>query len=307
MNIEELVKKLPKWARSAVLSAPQNYSEVLRKINDQHLSSLAQALWELDKLGIIGFGYRCFWQNGDTAIFSLNKDWHDLIKLDGFIALNNTYIRDELISAIKNEVNIITRTRDKTNNTYLSLLNKTSVNNGILIYNHSDSRIEIFFFNCLTPNDRDLLLNKVRLIQELINLSKYVLREIIDAKEMLSMRSRCLNKKQIKICFKNKTNEKQEKKTNFTNVFVRGSVISLSRCDLECMYFLQYGSSITHIASSVGKSAATIKDRIESLKNKLNVCTKNELIDIAKQDLNFLLCDSKYNKNKPYRFSNYEK
>ncbi|MDG1437080.1 MAG: hypothetical protein P8P83_04830, partial [Rickettsiaceae bacterium] len=129
-----------------------------------------------------------------------------------------------------------------------------------------------------------MLLNQIELLQSFINESKNTLKKILISNQMNAFKKPCLNQSQIKTCFK------QDDK-HFNNIIInyKGKNITLTPLDIECLHYLQFGSSITHIAQSVNRSPAAIKDRIRSLKNKVNVQTKEELTLIARQELEIII------------------
>ena len=296
MNYIDFLDVLPKWCKEALRNAPPEYKLTLKSLSSSNLESLATFLNTIDGLGVLGFGYRCFWKSGETSIFAFNSDWNDLMKIEGFNSLNLEFIANELSLIIKNKINLVTRTRDKTSNNYLLELDKTSVNNGIVLYNQSLCKIEVFYFQCLSPNDRDYLLNKTKLLQSLIDGCKPILRSLVDSKEMNLFKTPCLSKEQKLVCFSSGY-LKNTTALNGVNVTINGINIELSSIDIECLFFLKFGGSVTQIAQCVGRSPSAIKDRIQSLKAKFNIHTKDELTSIARNDLAFLTKDLGYINN----------
>jgi len=295
MNYTDFFAALPIWCQEALESAPLEYTLVIKNTSSCNLEILVRFLKIVDELGVLGFGYRCFWKNGETSIFAINRDWHNLMKIEGFNALNLDFITNELLLVVKNKINIVTRTRDKANQKYLLALDKTSVNNGIVLYNYSACKIDVFYFNCSAPEDRDVLLSKIAMLQTLVDECKTVLRYFLDSKEMSVHRSFCLNKEQRLLCFQN--GYLKNTAQSGVNININGKNLKLSLIEMECLFFLKFGGSVTQIAQCVGRSPSAIKDRIQSLKIKFNIHTKDELISIARKDLAFLTKDLEYINN----------
>jgi len=230
-----------------------------------------------------GFGYRVFFQNGDTSIFTANKDWDELVKLDGFLGVNLDFVKNELMFCVKNNIKILTRSRDNVSGNYLSILNKTSVNNGIVVYNYSSSKIEVFYLHCASPSERNFILNKCDLVQTSIDKTKQALHAIINSEFLKTERCKCLTREQLSLCFGGGV----VKSTSYS-VDINGRTSRLSPAEIECLFFLKFGSSSSQIAKNIGRSQSSIRDRINSLKSKLNVDTKEELSSIARNELKFL-------------------
>ena len=296
MEYNKFFKGLPEWCKQSLKEAPVNYELLLKKSKPHELLFLSKYLKVISGYGITGFGYRIFWQNGDTSIFALNKDWYGLIKNEQFNALNLDYIKNELLLAIKNNINVITRSRDKLDNQYLIELNRTSVNNGIVVYNFFPLTIEVNYFQCLYPSGRDLLLSKIPLIQTLLEECRPVFKNILCSQEFSFIKQQCLNKTERSICFQ-RGNSDNMISTTVTATY-KGQNIRLSFTEIECLYFLKFGGTVPQIAQCVGRSASSIKDRIRGLKTKLNVQTKKELICISRNELACLRPSS----HKPSKF-----
>lgn len=283
----DILDFLPKWCKESLINGPFNYRAAIRKFSAKDQENFIKFVNAIDKLGVMGFGYRCFWKNGETSIFALSEDWNTLDSSNGFKQLHMDYIKAELIYAATNNINVLTRTRDKIEHEYLKKLNTTSVNNGIVIYNYSQTRIEVFYFNCSNPNDRDFLLNKLGILQNLINECKSVFKNIIDCTEMQELKKICLNKEQKYICFKD--NSFNNKTIAGLELTIKGRSLKLSSTDVECLQFLYYGGSIKQIASCIGRSVHATKDRIDILKIKLDVDTKEGLILLVRNEMSFLI------------------
>jgi DNA-binding CsgD family transcriptional regulator len=283
MRYNLFLSKLPKWCREALTNSPLEYKNSFQNTSAESLSKLIAFFTKIDNLGVMGFGYRCFWENGKTSILAMNKEWHGLIQSSGFKLVNLAFVKSELLLAVRNNTNFLTRSRDKINNEYLLKLDSTSVNNGIVLYNYSRTRIDVFYFHCPTPEDRDFLLNKISDIQSLIDENTRILRSIIDSHEFHSLKTPCLNQEQRLICFCN--NNLDDLASHHTNIDINGKNVRLSPAELECLFFLKFGSSVTYIAECVGRSTSAITDRIQSLKAKLNVQTKDELTLFARNEL----------------------
>ena len=157
------------------------------------------------------------------------------------------------------------------------------------MYNYYPLKIEVYYFNCLNPNDRDLFLNKISFLQTSLDGCKTIFRQILDSEEMRFLKVPCLNKEQKEVCFNN--GSVKNKTLHGTTIVLDGKKIKLSFVDMECLYYLKFGSSITQIAQCVGRSSSTIKDRIKSLKIKFDVQKKEDLVNIARSDLSFLTKD----------------
>lgn len=286
MPYKDFISKIPKWCQAALESAPQNYATSLAGSSSADLKCIIEFLQSINQLGVLGFGYRTFLKSGSTSMLALNADWHELMQVEGFEETNLKFVTDELLLAVRNNIRVLTRTRDKTDSNYLSQLDQTSINNGIVIYNYSPTQIEVSYFHCLEPHDRDFLLNKTQVIQSLIDQSKPALRRLISAENMKLLYRPCLNQQQLKVCFSNLGS--MAKSNGAVDVAINGKTIELSNIDIECLYFLKFGGSTTHIAECVGRTPSAIKDRIRSLKDKFDIQTKNELVYVARNELAFL-------------------
>jgi DNA-binding CsgD family transcriptional regulator len=290
MKYKNFLLELPSWCREALISAPLEYKNIIQNTSSDSLNKLINFFKEIDDLGVMGFGYRCFWKNGETSIFAINKEWYDLVNIAGFKLLNLAFVRSELLLSVKSNTNFLTRSSDKINNEYLATLDCTSINNGVVLYNYSRSRVDVFYFHCVNPEGRDFLLNKLNVIQALLSKNIEIFRCIIDSNEFSSFRTHCLNQEQRLMCFNDSSSNNII--SHGANININGRDVKLSSTDIECLFFLKYGSSITYIAERVGRSPSTIKDRMRSLRDKLHVQTKDELTLLARKKLAYLTKDS---------------
>ena len=108
------------------------------------------------------------------------------------------------------------------------------------------------------------MLSKIDLIQSLIDECSMKFRSLVESNEMKMFKNPCLTKEQILTCFQSGySNNKRP-----FNAKINGKSINLSSLEIQCLFFLKFGSSAVQIAECLCKSQSTVKDRIESLKTK---------------------------------------
>ena len=95
MEYNSCLASLPEWCKKALRSSPIQYKVALEKISLLDLQILSNFIQNISDIGVSGFGYRCFWNNGDTSILALNEDWHNLVKDKEFEKLNLAFIKEE--------------------------------------------------------------------------------------------------------------------------------------------------------------------------------------------------------------------
>tara|TARA_B110000967_G_C18847049_1_gene542556 strand:- start:1371 stop:1667 length:297 start_codon:yes stop_codon:yes gene_type:complete len=74
MEYNSFLASLPEWCKKALKSSPIQYKVSLEEISLLDLQVLSNFIQNISDIGVSGFGYRCFWKNGDTSILALNED-----------------------------------------------------------------------------------------------------------------------------------------------------------------------------------------------------------------------------------------
>jgi DNA-binding CsgD family transcriptional regulator len=281
--LDSFFKELPEWAIDALENNVDKNKKILKSLNMEQLNLLTDFFNDISRIGVNGFGYRVFFQNGNTSIFTVNKDWDRLVKIDGFLRVNLDFVKNELMFCAKNDIEVLIRSGDNVSGGYLSVLKGTSVNNAVVMYNYSCSKIEVFYLHCATPIERNFILNKCHLVQISIDKAKQALNSIMNSEYLKGERYRCLTRGDLSLCF-----SKKDVKPNTCNVSTEGKISKLSPAEIECLFYLKFGGSSSQIAQNIGRSESSVRDRIRSLKNKLNVSTKEELSSLARGELEFL-------------------
>ncbi|NRB10849.1 MAG: helix-turn-helix transcriptional regulator [Rickettsiaceae bacterium] len=286
-NIFNSGLSFPQWFIDAINTCPCEYKKLLSRMDIAKKILLLDFISYISKLGVAGFGYRNFDITGNSVLFPLSKDWNELNKDILFSTSLEEYVVQELLYAVKNQQRIITRSGDKIDNRYLKFLAGSSVNNGVVIYQFNNVKVNVFYIVCADVRVRDFVLNKLEVIENLIGRVMSVLRWIIQTEEMRRETIRCLTKEQINIVF----SSSYQSTGNMGDMYVevKGDKIKISCKEVECLAYLQYGITMKSIADFIGKSPFTIKDRVESLKNKFNVATKKDLVFLARNQLGHIL------------------
>lgn len=282
---------IPKWFLEAV-----DNSETDQLLNHEMPQEAREVflrfISNISDLGVIGFGCRHFDNNGKTKLFTISKDWNKIKKDSRFKSCLKNYLVKELLSVSSNKQKLVTRSEDKIDDKYLEYLSNSSINNGVVFYRFDTKKIEVFYFVCAEVRIRDFVISNMSYINRLINEAFSSIKWIMESNLVSDAAIQILTKEQIKIIFSD------TKYGDKTIIFkFNGGTISLSLCEIECLSYLQHGSSIAFIAKIIGRSPLTVRDKVNVLKEKLQVKSKKDLTCLANTELSQVLEQFEFNKN----------
>ncbi len=262
-----------------IKAALAEYKLVINRMSDEKQHNLYNMLFTLQKLGVIGFGYRIFDLEGNSALFSTSIKWNKIHQDKEFEQSLKEHMCYEVLAAKKNKQSLFTRTGDKINTSYLAKLQKAGINNSVVKYIFTKNQVEAYYFVCSSPEQRDLVLDNLFLINNLITKSKASLDFITNSKEFSLKKAKIFSKHIIdRVWSKNFTRSNHE----IINFYIEDKLVPLTLREAECLAFIKWGVSNINIAQNLKVSVSTIKETISSLKDKLSVLTRKELINVIR-------------------------
>jgi len=239
---------------------------------------LIDALADMGKYGVDSFGYRQIYKNGYSSLFSTNPSWKAIDKTSEFLKSMRSHMGCEIIQAKYSNRTLVTRSSDKVHTDFLSKLESSQVNNSVVKYIFKKSFVEVFYYMCNTekPETRDIMLNNMDCINFLQNKITQVLHKISESKKFRGDQELVLDPGVSREVLGSKLN-----KSKTYNILLLNQEINFTYRELECLILLKFGCNNNFIAPKLGVSIHTIKSYISSLKNKLGVSERSELIEIC--------------------------
>lgn len=267
------------------------YEQILKNMNPLQRKILFNDLMMLSKCGVDSFGYRQIDKEGNSNVFSTCKKWISIPKSIEFNKQMLQHMNNEVYIAKHNNFNYITRSGDKIDNIYLQTLNEYGVNNSIIRYNFYLNRIDIYYFMFNNASSRDIVINNINTLNNIIISIQNPLEQIGQSKVFQSNKILLLEKKVIHSIWKPSLSNLifADNKRNKIELSYLDKALYLSQREIQCLALIRLGISNKAIAKNMNISVLTVKDYISNLKRKLSVSTRDDLIFTAqKLDLNYL-------------------
>ena len=252
---------------------------LLKKMSINKINNLIDGLVQMKKFGIDSFAIRTIDKKGYSAMFCTSILWPELTKDQVFIEDFKKHVSAELVHSYRNKVRIISRSGDKTYSSFLQKLQMAGQNNSIITNDFYKDKIEIIYFmaNPEFPQDRDVILNNLKQLNFIKDNLNSVLKEFLASKTFQLKKKLLLSNSAINIIWEKDTQEKKP-----INLFLHNKEIILTIRELECLSLLMFGASNIFIADTLNISVETVKSHLSNLKSKLDVSSRQELIEISK-------------------------
>ena len=253
------------------------YLPIVNLFSKQMKNDLLEGLQELKDSGVVDYGKRVIQKNGYSTMLTTSKIWIDAFNTK---RINENMIRhmsEEVLYVRKNNLTLITRSSDKQTSEYLKTLEILGLNNGLLKYYFYRDRIEITYFVGRQEDSyaRDIFFNRISLLEKAETKMLPALIGISASKSFNKQQDIVINPHimnaivgKINIPAHNPRREKS-------------FIGSLNHRDVVYLSYLKFDCSDRFLAHKLAVSESTVKQGLCDLKLKLNVKTREDLINIA--------------------------
>jgi hypothetical protein len=254
---------------------------LLTKLPTNKINDLIYRLEQMKEFGVDSFATRIVDKKGRSAMFCTHLFWPELIKDQKIANDFKKHISVELVRSYKNKTKIISRSRDQTYSPFLEQLDKAGQNNSIIINNFLEDKIEITYFmaNADTPQHRDLILNNLQRLDYIKAQLQPLFKEIYKSNEFQLKKELLLSNAAINTLWK-----QEGVKRETVDFILENKNFSLSSREIECLSLLRTGASNRFISDELNISIETVKCHVLHLKSKLQVSSRQELIELSKNE-----------------------
>ncbi len=241
------------------------------------------------------FGYRVFFQDGNSFDISNNFPWTDFCKENFGDVLIPQYEK-ELLSVLREEQVHFFRSGDPDpQNAFLSALYEKDVWNTLSFYRKSGNVIEGFYFASTrkNPSITEQYLGNLKFFERFSLYFKEKLPDIISLEEMkneargITVSPLIFQQQSSLVSKEGKALKDFVSHTPIHKFFltVEGEEISLSSQEFKCLALLSRGQTAKQIAKTLHISPRTVESYLGTVKNKLKVGSRAQLIRLFR--LNF--------------------
>lgn len=263
--------------RPEVIDAIGLYRDVLESMSRKDFNSLVSFFEKIKQYEVSGFGYRTINKSGFSVVFSTDINWLHIKQTVDFTKAMVKHMNAELFFVKQHNLKVITRSEVKKQTKYLKLLNQYKINNSIVYYLWNKNVIEVFYFvpNSSAPELNDLILNNIERLVSFAKeispaLSFIVASNIVQAKKIKIIEQEILN-----FVWRGGFVKHSEK---IRKIFLAGEEMFLTTKEAECLLLLKNGCSNKYMAEKLCISEFTVKDRVNNLKQKMLVETREDLV-----------------------------
>ncbi len=257
------------------------YHNVIEQMPQIQKSGLLGVLSQLGHIGVESFGYRVIDHHGMSAVFSTCDKWLSLPYNTNFHDVMVDHMNKEVMMMLKNQQQFITRSQDKINSEYLSILTQYEVNNSVVVYKFHPEKIELFFLFANSAEKRDIILNNLPYISTIINTLDTQLHGIANSHVFLNDKKKLLSEQVIQQVFRQQkllpNRQRGKLEVKYAN-----QTIFLSVRELHCFSMVGLGLSNKSIAIKMGISDLTVKDYITMWKQIFTVGSRDMLSELAR-------------------------
>ncbi len=253
------------------------YQEVLENMPSKDFNSLASFFTKIKEYEVDAFGYRTIDKSGLSAVFSTNTNWSKIKQNADFTKAMLQHMNSELFFVKQRNLKVVTRSEIKTQTTFLKILDQHGINNSIVYYSFNKDIIEIFYYipSSTAPELNDLILNNIELLVGLTKEISSALTFISSSKEFSAQKTKIIEQEILNFVWKEGAVKHSQKKAK---ICLSGEAMHFTTKEAECLLLLKYGCSNKYIARKLCISEFTVKDRINNLKQKMLVETREDLV-----------------------------
>ncbi|MBN8828670.1 MAG: hypothetical protein J0H68_08180 [Sphingobacteriia bacterium] len=254
--------------KNKIISNALEYNNVVSETLDELSSPLK------DNFGITTIAYARF---NDNKIFHIsnNVDWYDFYITNGFF--DSPHHQTEINNLVSDKYVVLR----KGNNKFVQAMHRFNVWHGISIYKRSNDLIEMWNFATYKNNENILnfYLNNLSLLEKFIIYVKNKAGDIFNP----SNNGIWLNRKKSIIlpqAFDNSKAHQFLSETSLDKFKLENSSATLTKKEMDYLYYLSLGKSIKEISYIMNISPRTLETRLNYMKNKLNCSYKSDLIQV---------------------------
>ena len=253
-----------------------DYLPVLKRIGNRGTENLIGGIQTMKEYGVESYSERLIYKNGYSSMFCTSLYWAEINKTSEFYKQFRNHVSPEIVKSFHNKSNLISRSADKTSTPFLKTLENHGVNNSIIIEEFHRDYIKITYFMG-APDDpaaRDLMLNNIERLNFIRKRIEPQMKNIFCSKEFAAKKELILNDTARNIIWQKPINRNDNKviSTKYSDFTYR---------EMQCLKYLKFASSNRYIANDLGISMATVKHHIANIKTKLNISSRQELIDVS--------------------------
>lgn len=270
------------------VEAIKEYKDLLENLPVNKFKLLQHFFHYIKKYEVGAFGYRTIDKYGLSSVFSTDSNWAKITKDRVFTKNMIQHMNYELFLVKQHNLKIVTRSNLKVHNSFLELLQNSSINSSIVYYLLDKDIIKIFYYipNILSHEANDLIINNIDLLVNATKKIDIVLSHIADSQEFCSHKVKITSQSILDFIWKGGVKTHLSKKVSIN---LMGEEVCFTGKEAKCILMLRYGSSNKYIASKLCIATSTLKDRMNNLKRKMKVNSREELVQsIQKLDLNYI-------------------
>ncbi|PCJ28927.1 MAG: hypothetical protein COA94_03335 [Rickettsiales bacterium] len=218
-------------------------------------------------------GYREFRKDGTSMAFCSHLDWYDVDTDVVYKEEMANHYAKELIFLVKNQFDCITRSASSINNKFLQELSSKDMCNSFLIYKNTEDVIYMYAFisSSLNPDALSYFVNQSGFLEELINKYKATFASVFQKSKYQELREQMFSEKVAQHIFSDLTSSMQN-----------SSFQQLTPKEIECTALVARGWNNKAIAKKLNISTRTVEFHLSNIRNKLNINSRNDIVDIAK-------------------------
>lgn len=267
--------------KEVLLGAMTEYSSTIGLLPQQTTNGLLEGLQDLRDMGVADYGYRLVWRNGYSSMITTSKIWVDAFNSNTLHQSMIEHMSEEALQVHRNNLTVLTRSSDKLTSEYLRALDFLGLNNGLVKYHFYKDHIEIVYY-VGARNDtfvRDVFLNKISLLEKAEQKMFAAFVEIKASKRFHEQQEIIMNPQIIDSLIGKKFPLFNDYKVWIDDE--RCQLETFSYKELSYFVLLRFECSNKYLARHFEVSESTIKQDIAGLKSKLNIKTREGLVDFA--------------------------